>query len=165
MVKTKSYTSTFDTDPGPGKEIFVRYKDFKNENELVSSFDHSYALVLFESGQGIQDIDAKTYPIAPKQFCVVLPEQKPLWKFQDVPQGQILLLKRALIETFPTTLQFSFSPHNPHPVLDLDAAMFQRIEAEFLAIKKELSPTTIFMELVNARCLTYRLNDHPLGRT
>lgn len=67
-------------------------------------------------------------------------------------KGRRLIIRKVLAETFSNTLQFIFSPYNQHPVLDLDTATFEKIEAAFLAIRKELNTPTFFWELVNARC-------------
>jgi AraC-like DNA-binding protein len=83
---------------------------------------------------------------------VLIPGKQHTWKLQSGTKGQALIIRKALIETFTSTLQFSFSEYNPHRVLDLDVTTYKKIDAEFLAIKKELSSTTIFTELVNARC-------------
>ncbi|MBB6238800.1 AraC-like DNA-binding protein [Pedobacter sp. AK013] len=153
MSKTKSYIGHPDSDPGPENKAFVEYKSFDNASMLTAALEGDYfALILFESGTGEQNITSQKQVIKPQQICIYPPGEIAQWSFQNEPKGQILLIKRPLIETFPTILQFSFLGPNAHSLLDLDTEMYEKVCAEFSAINKELSASTVFSELVNARC-------------
>jgi len=107
--------------------------------------------------------------VKPKQIHLQFPEQKQRWKLQPGADGRRLLIKKILAETFSNTLQFTFSPYNQHLVLDLGLATYKKIHAEFLAINKELTSRTIFIELVNARCRLIALiitlwSEHKFGQ-
>lgn len=153
MSKTKSYIGHPGSDPGSENKAFVEYKYFDNASMLTAALEGDYfALILFESGTGEQNIASQKQVIKPQQICICPPGEIPQWRFQNEPKGQILLVKRPLIETFPTILQFSFLGRNAHSLLDLDTEMYEKVCAEFSAINKELSASTVFSELVNARC-------------
>ncbi|ANH80508.1 hypothetical protein A8C56_05445 [Niabella ginsenosidivorans] len=168
--KTKNYAPVKGTSIQSGKGIYVSYLELGNGSDWETGADNLFALVLFQKGNGTHSINAEDYTIKAKQIHILYPGQKQQWKLQPPVKGQWLTIKRALLETFPAALQFPFSEHNAHPVLNLDITAYQKISAEFLAIKKELSTATIFLELVNARCrlICLMINlwmEHQFGNT
>ncbi len=150
--KIKGYTSITGDPNKLEKKNYVSYLEIKNRKDLTPVADNLFTLVLVEKGNGVHTINAKDYQVKPRQIHITNPGQRDKWKLQPEIKAQRLVIKRALIETFSSSLQFPFSDRNQHPVLDLDNLSCQKIRAEFSAIKKELSTATIFMELVNARC-------------
>lgn len=134
--KARSYTLAQKVRAGrtkPEEKAYVAYEDFKSGRRLDLPTDHSFALVLIEKGGGTYSIDTKEYRVKPRQIQMLIPGKQPKWKLQSGTKGQALIIKKALIETFTATLQFSFSEYNQRPVLDLDVATYQKINAEFLA--------------------------------
>lgn len=149
--KIKQYTHK--RTPAEIKQMsYVVYQDFRGSGKLGTCDKDSFDIVLFEKGGGTHTINLTKYPVRPKQIHLQFPEQDQKWKLQAGAKGQRLIIRKVLAETFSSVLQFTFSPYNQHPVIDLDNETYRKIEAEFLAIKKELSSSTIFIELVNARC-------------
>lgn len=151
--KIKRYTYKSAKNPNElARKSYVIYQDFKGPGRLRTYAEESFAIILFERGTGTHTINNTAYQVKPRQIHMQFPEQKQKWKLETGAKGQRLIILKVLAETFSATLQFTFSPYNQHPVLDLDVATYKKIEAEFLAIKKELSSSAIFIELVNARC-------------
>ena len=134
------------------RQSYVTYQDFKGTAKLGSCAEGSFAIILFEQGKGSHIVNTTVYPVKPKQIHLQFPEQKQQWKLQTAVQGKRLIIRKVLAQTFSNTLQFTFSPYNQHPIIDLDTITYRKIETEFSAIKKELSSKTVFTELVNARC-------------
>lgn len=134
------------------EKAYVAYQDFTNSGKLGSFAENSFAITLFERGKGTHTINSVEYQVTLRQVHLQFPEQKERWKLQPGVSGQRLIVRKVLAQTFSNTLQFTFSPYNQHPVLDLDAPTFMKIRAEFLAIRKELASRRVFAELVNARC-------------
>lgn len=166
-AKSHTYKSVKATNK-LAKKSYVTYQDFTGSLKLGTCTADSFAIVLFEKGQGTHAVNDTVYQVRPKQIHMQFPEQKQKWKLQAGAKGQRLIIRKILAETFSNTLQFTFSPYNQHPVLDLDTATFEKIEAEFLAIRKELNTHTVFLELVNARCRLIALMislwmEHQLG--
>lgn len=128
------------------------YNEFRITQELATPAPDFFALVLFNKGSGVHTIDFRDYRVKANQIHLLFPGQVNKWKLGRTMIGQKLTINKALLETLPSTLQFIFNQHNRNPVLDIDAKMFRKITKEALAIKKELSSRTAFMELVNARC-------------
>lgn len=152
--KIKSYSSLkrhVDTDES-AKKNYVTYQDFRGASKLRTLTEDSFAITLFEKGEGSHTINTAVFPVKPKQIHMQFPELKQQWKLQPGTKGQRLIIRKELAETFSPKLQFTFSPYNQHFVVDLDAATYHKINAEFLAVKKELTSRTVFLELVNARC-------------
>lgn len=134
------------------KDSYVSYRDFKVAKELVPPAHDFFILVLFDKGSGVHTIDFIDYRVKSRQIHMLFPGQVHKWKLKPLIKGQKLTINKALLESFPSSVQFIFKQHNRNPVLDLDPKTFKKIIAEALAVKKELSSRTVFMELVNARC-------------
>jgi AraC family transcriptional activator of pobA len=134
------------------KKAFVTYHDFKDDKGLSRLVDDSYAVVLFDTGNGLYSIDTKECQVKSKQIQMLSPNLPCKWKLQTGTTGQTLIIKKALFETFSSKLQFSFSEFNQYPAVDLDTTTYKKVNVEFLSIKKELSAKTVFLGLVNARC-------------
>lgn len=134
------------------RQSYVVCQDFKGSGKLGNCPEDSFAITLFEHGKGTHKVNTSIYAVKPKQIQLQFPEQKQQWKLQSSTKGKRLIVRKVLAQTFSTALQFTFSPYNQHPVIDLDASAYKKIETEFLAIKKEQSSKTVFTELVNARC-------------
>lgn len=134
------------------KKSYVFYQDLVALENLDLFAEDSFAITLFEKAKGAHTINLKKYEVKNKQLHMQFMEQQQRWKLQPGVKGQRLIIRKALAETFSSKLQFTLSPYNQHPVLDLDASTYSKINAEFLAIKKELESKTVFIELVNARC-------------
>ena len=134
------------------KDSYVSYREFNIAKELVPPAHDFFVLVLFDKGSGVHTIDLIDYRVKPKQIHLLFPGQMHKWKLGPVLKGQKLTINKALLESFPSSVQFIFKQHNRNPVLDMDPRTFKKIIVEALAVKKELSSRTIFMELVNARC-------------
>ena len=154
----------------PERKTYVAYEEFKSGRKPELPADQSFMLVLIEKGAGTYAVESKEYRVKPRQIQLLIPGKPIRWKLQPGTKGQALIIKKALVETFTATLQFLFSDYNQRPVLDLDVATYKKINTEFLAIKKELSSTTVFMELVNARCRLVALmltlwTEHKFGKT
>jgi len=151
-LKKYSHSSSSRSGDFEKKKSYVVYQDFKGSGKLGSCEEDSFTITLFERGTGTRTINTVDYKVKPKQIHLQFPEQKQRWKLQPGTDGRRLIIKKTLSETFSNTLQFTFSPYNQHLVLDLDSVTYKKIHAEFLAINKELTSRTIFVELVNARC-------------
>lgn len=134
------------------KDNYVSYRDFKVAKELMPPAHNFFVLVLFDRGSGVHTIDFIDYKVKSRQIHMLFPGQVHKWKLGPIMKGQKLTINKALLESFPSSLQFLFKQHNRNPVLDLDPKTFKKIIAEVLAVKKELCSRTVFMELVNARC-------------
>ncbi|MFT3750662.1 MAG: helix-turn-helix domain-containing protein [Agriterribacter sp.] len=137
---------------GYDKKIYAIYERFKNAGKLRSVAENSFAIILFDKAAGSHTINGILYKVKPKQVHLQFPEQTQSWHLQTGTEGQRLVIKKILAETFSNNLRATFSSYTQHPVLNLDAATYTKINNEFLAVKKEIASSTIFMELVNARC-------------
>src|SRR5579871_340949 len=150
--KNKSYFPSADPQNKSRGKVYVSHHNFKTEKGLSSAKDAFFGLVLFDKGNGLCTMNTQHYPLKARQLHLLFPGRKQQWKIESSTTGQMLIIKRALIETFSPSLQFPFSEHNLHPVLNLNASAYKKINAEFAAIKRELSSISIFQEVVNARC-------------
>jgi len=134
------------------KNSYVTYRDFNAADELESPEPNFFILVLFDKGRGVHRIDFIDYIVKARQIHMLFPGQVHKWELTHLIKGQKLIMNKALLESFPSSVQFIFKNHNRNPVLDMDNTTFKKIVTEALAVKKELSSRTVFMELVNARC-------------
>lgn len=149
--KVKSYLPAI-KDAGFERKDYVIYHEFESGTNIEFPKDDSFVLLLFESGSGIHRIDNTDHEIKPRQVQMVSPGQVHHWEFGPEIKGKELIINRALTETFSSKLQFSFTQFIQHAVLNLDSKTFKQLNAEFLSIKTELGSTSVFTELINARC-------------
>lgn len=151
--ETKRYTYHRIKHPDElAQKSYVTCQDFDGPTKLGIYADDSFALILFDAGNGTRTINSAEYPVKPRQVHIEFPEQQQKWELQPGAKGRWLIIRKVLIETFPGSLKHTFSPDSQHLVIDLDLEAYNKIDAEFLAVKKELASSTVFLELVNARC-------------
>lgn len=130
---------------------FVTYQECRDTSTIGSCASDTSGTILIEKGSGIHSIGDRDFQIKPRQIHIQLSGTKEKWEITSDTIAQKLILRNVLIETFSTSLKFLFNKRNQHPVADLDVTTYKKIKTELLAIRKELTSNTIFIELVNAR--------------
>lgn len=147
----------FNTERGLTTNCFVDYKEFTKISDLSLPEANYIALVCFEKGYGIVTIELEDIPVKPGQVHILIPGKVYQWSLPPGIKANQLTISKDLLESFPSFFQFIFCPKNQNQVLDLDETTFRKIISECLAIKEELSSSTVSLDLLNARCLLITL--------
>ena len=82
------------------------------------------------------------------------------WKLSPNTLGRRLIVSDIILETFSPTLKHTYSPLNRHEMISPDDEIYQKLSAEFSAIRKEINSEPVFSELIDARVrlLTLMIN-------
>lgn len=73
------------------------------------------------------------------------------WKLSPNTLGRRLIVSDIILETFSPTLKHTYSPLNRHEMISPDDEIYQKLSAEFSAIRKEINSEPVFSELIDAR--------------
>lgn len=157
---TAKNSSKFADLHNPGN-INVVYQDSITSSELNNFPDHSFTIIIIdecEDGECITDINS--YTLKSKQLFIHLPGKVYNWKLSPNTLGRRLIVSDIILETFSSTLKHTYSPLNRHEMISPDNEIYQKLSAEFSAIRKEINSEPVFPELIDARVrlLTLMIN-------
>ena len=127
------------------KNIFY-YKSVAEELcrlDLPTKHDF-FAVVLFESGNGVHVIEDMKYSIEERQVHFLFPDQSHYWIFDNKTVVHQLFISKELFEDFRVFMQFPQTVYKKFPVLTLATEKFNKIVHECRDIGDEqLDPYTI----------------------
>ncbi|MDX8573530.1 helix-turn-helix domain-containing protein [Elizabethkingia sp. HX QKY] len=157
---TAKNSSKFADLYNPGN-VNVVYQDSITSSELNNFPDHSFTIIIIdecEDGECITDINS--YALKSKQLFIHLPGKVYNWKLSPNTLGRRLIVSDIILETFSPTLKHTYSPLNRHEMISPDNEIYQKLSAEFSAIRKEINSEPVFPELIDARVrlLTLMIN-------
>lgn len=107
---------------------------------------------LFERGSGVHSIDFVEHEVRANQIHLLFPDQVHSWKLGEDTLAHQIMVSRPVFETFAHALRYDLVHYQNHPVLELDAQIFQKLLYEFQSVDTELRSETILWEIVSARC-------------
>lgn len=141
----------FSTHPTQGSDLL--FHELRGKNYIAKPHKHDFFIViLFEKGKGEHTIDFKQYEIKDQQVHLVFPNQVHQWDIKEGTVGYQLMISRKWFEIFWSSLRYSTSYYQSHPVLEVPAAICEELLHEFKSIQAELRKTkAIFWELVQVR--------------
>lgn len=156
---TATNNSKFADLHNPGS-LNVIYQDSVTSSELNNFPDHSFTIIIIdecEDGECITEIN--NYVLKSKQLFIHLPGKVYNWKLSPNTLGR-LIVSDIILETFSPTLKHTYSPLNRHEMISPDDEIYQKLSAEFSAIRKEINSEPVFSELIDARVrlLTLMIN-------
>lgn len=129
------------------------FHELRGKNYIAKPHKHDFfIIILFETGKGEHAIDFKSYEIKDQQVHLVFPNQVHQWDIKEGTIGYQLMISRKWFEIFWSSLQYSTSYYQSHPVLEVPETIFEALLLEFKSIQAELKETNnVFWELVQAR--------------
>jgi len=141
----------FSTHPSQGCDLL--FHELRGGNYIAKPHKHDFfIIILFEKGNGEHVIDFKSYEIKDQQVHLVFPNQVHQWDIKKGTVGYQLMISRKWFEIFWTSLQYSISYYQSHPVLQVPDYISEALLYEFKSIQAELEATKdIFWELIQAR--------------
>lgn len=141
----------FSTHPSQGRDLL--FHELRGENYIAKPHKHDFfIIILFDKGRGEHVIDFKHYEINDQQVHLVFPNQVHQWDIKEGTIGYQLMISRKWFEIFWSSLRYSTSYYQSHPVLEVPAAICEELLHEFKSIQAELKETkSVFWELVQAR--------------
>ena len=110
-----------------------------------------FIVILFERGNGIHTIDFVEYPIEAAQIHVVFPGQVHQWEMKQETVGYQLMISREWFGDFLSSLRFSVSYYQKHPVFDVSEKVQRELLQEFRSIQQALNEKTVFWDLIRTR--------------
>ncbi len=142
----------FNTHSSKGDDLL--FHELRGSNYIAKPHKHDFfIIILFEKGNGEHTIDFNRYEIKDQQVHLVFPNQVHQW---DIKEGTIayqLMVSKKWFEMFWSSLRYSTSYYQNHPVLDISVAICEALLHEFKSIQAEIKEINdVFWELVQARC-------------
>ena len=148
---TATNSSKFADLHNPGN-VNVVYQDSITSSGLNNFPDHSFTIIIIdecEDGECITELN--NYALKSKQLFIHLPGKVYNWKLSPNTLGRRLIVSDIILETFSPTLKHTFSPLNRYEMIHPDDEIYQKLSAEFGAIRKEIDSEPAFPELIDAR--------------
>lgn len=133
-------------------KVDVIYQDEISSSELNNFPENSFTIVILDEcrdGECITDIN--TYDLNSRQLFIHLPQKEYIWKLPADVSGRRLIVQDSILETFSPTLKHTFSLHSKYEMIEPNDEAYDKLSAEFSAIRKEIYSEVIFPELINAR--------------
>lgn len=128
------------------------FHELHGARSIDSPHKHDFFIViLFERGEGIHTIDFVDYRIEQHQAHLVFPEQVHQWEMNQETIGYQLMISREWYESFLSSLRFSASYCQKHPVFTLPEKVYSGLLHEFRQIRQALEEKDIFWELLQVR--------------
>lgn len=128
------------------------FNELHGERSIDEPHKHDFFIInLFEHGKGSHTIDFTEYEVGNSQIHLVFPDQVHQWVIEKETVGYQLMISRGWFESFLPSLRFSASYYQNHPVIHLSKETFQTFLYEFQAIRKEISETNVFWEVIQKR--------------
>lgn len=110
-----------------------------------------FIVILFERGEGVHIVDFEEHAIGNRQIHMVFPEQVHQWEMKSETMGYQLMISREWFEIFLSSLRFSASYYQKHPVFGVSEKVYRELLQEFRAIQQALNEKEVFWELIQIR--------------
>ncbi|MGE8429753.1 MAG: helix-turn-helix domain-containing protein [Sphingobacterium sp.] len=134
------------------RKIKVIYQDEISSNELNRFPENSFTIIILDKcDHGECITNHNTYSLNSKQLFIHLPDRTYQWSLPKEVSGRRLIVDDAILQTFSPTLKHTFSMSSPHEMIAPNDETYQKLSAEFHAIRKEIDSEIIFPELIDAR--------------
>lgn len=128
------------------------YHELKGSRLIEKPHKHDFFLfMLFEHGSGSHTIDFVDYQVSGCQLHILFPEQIHKWELHDDTHAHQIMIGRSIFETLAGSLRFSQISYQNHPVISLDAEVFNELLYEFQRVRAELLKPVLLPEIVSGR--------------
>lgn len=131
----------------------LQYHKLLGKNVIDKPHKHDFfTFMLFAKGSGMHSIDFTDYKINKQQAHLLFPGQVHCWNLEKNTEAHQLMISGDLFKTLSSSLSFSFTVYNNHPVIDLDADSFSKLLYEVQSIQIELQRKDMSNDIVALRC-------------
>ncbi len=95
-------------------------------------------ILLVEQGQGVHEIDFRSYPVGPRSLFFIHPKQVHLLQGARLEAGSVLIFSAVFLDQLPGTKSYLLQQFMLHPLLTLSGQEWEPLRQSFSLIEGEL---------------------------